>query len=72
MKAKQGSERKGQEKGVPRDLRRKSKRESHVLPKELKAKQRRNALKASTSCAFDIEKKAKADKAQEELKADSI
>jgi len=38
-KAKQGSERKGQEKGVPRDLGRKSKRESHVLPKELEVKQ---------------------------------
>jgi len=43
-----------------------------VLPKESKAKQRRNASKASTSCAFDTEKKAKADKAQEELKADNI
>jgi len=43
-----------------------------VLPKELKKKQQRNASKAGTSYAFDIEKKTEEDKAQEELKADNI
>jgi len=69
MKAKQGSKRKGQEKGVPRSLRRRNKRESHVLPKELKAKQRRNTSKACTNCAFNIEKKVETDKSVREVRS---
>jgi len=52
------------------DLERKSKRESRVLPKELKAKQRRDTSKVSTSYAFDIVKKAEADKGAREVKSE--
>jgi len=69
MKANQGSERRGQEKSMPRNLRRKSKRESYVLPKELEAKQRRNTSKANTDYASDIEKKAKKDKSAREVRS---
>jgi len=51
-------ERKDQEKGMHHDLEKKSKRESHLLPKELKAKRRRDTSRVSTNYAFDIVKKA--------------
>jgi len=52
------------------DLEGKSKRESHALPKELKAKRRRDASKVSTSYAFDIGKKAEADESPREAKSE--
>jgi len=52
------------------DLERKSKRERHVLPKELKVKRLRDASKVSTSYAFDIVKKAEADESAREPKSE--
>jgi len=50
------------------DLEGKSKRESHELPKELKAKRRRDTSEVNTSYAFDIVKKA--DKGAREVKGE--
>jgi len=52
------------------DLERKSKKESHVLPKELKAKRRKDTSEVNTSYAFDIVKKAEADKDAREDKGE--
>ena len=52
------------------DLERKTKRESHVLPKELKAKRRRDTSEVNTSYAFDIIKKAEANKGAREVKGE--
>jgi len=52
------------------DLERKSDKESHVLPKELKAKRRRDTSEVNTSYAFDIVKKAEADKDASEVKGE--
>jgi len=52
------------------DLERKSKRENHVLPKELKAKRRRDTSEVNTSYAFDIVMKAEADKGARKVKGE--
>ena len=59
-----------QEKGMHHDLEGKSKRESHVLPKELKEKWRRDTSEINTSYAFYIVKKEKADKSAREVKGE--
>jgi len=52
------------------DLESKSKRGSHVLPKELKAKRRRDTSEVNTRYVFDIVKKAKVDKGAREAKSE--
>ena len=52
------------------DLEGKNKRESHVLPKELKAKRRKDTSEINTSYAFGIVKKAEADKGARKVKGE--
>jgi len=65
-KAKRSLKQRDQEKGMRHDVEGKSKRESHALPKELKAKRRRDTSEVNTSYGFDIVKKA--DKGAREAK----